>query len=675
MKVAALVQARTGSTRLPEKVIKTILGKPIIELLLSRLSKSNELNEIVVATSTDPADDKIQKIVESLGYICTRGSEKDVLNRFYESAKFISADIIVRITGDCPFVDPVLVDECVDRFKKNNVDYFSNTHPATYPDGLDIEVMSFESIKIANLESKSDYDREHVTPYLINNNKFKKSSINNNQNLSSLRWTLDEPEDLEVIKNVFEYFSPDIYFDWKKILDLQSTKPHLFANNKNIVNNEGSKVNSGQKLYKRAKKIIPGGNMLLSKRPEMFLPNIWPAYFSKAKGCKVWDLDEKEYIDMSLMGVGTNILGYSHEEIDEAVIKTVEKGNMSTLNCPEEVYLSERLIELHPWADMVRLARTGGEANAVAIRIARAFSGRDKVAICGYHGWHDWYLSANLNNYQGLDSHLLPGLEPNGVPNNLQDTVYPFNYNSLDELETVIKNHDIGVIKMEVTRNKEPEDNFLQKVRQLATKNEIVLIFDECTTGFRETFGGLHKKYDVEPDMSIFGKAMGNGYAITAIIGKKQIMESAQKTFISSTFWTERIGPTAALKTLEVMDREKSWNIITETGNNIRKQWQQLANQYDLKISLNGIPALSGFNFLSKKDLEYKTLITQEMMSKGFFASNTVYVCTEHNSEIIDRYFKALAEVFKLINECENGRDIKKLLKGDICHTGFKRLN
>ena len=675
MKVAALVQARTGSTRLPEKVIKTILGKPIIELLLSRLSKSNELNEIVVATSTDPADDKIQKIVESLGYICTRGSEKDVLNRFYESAKFISADIIVRITGDCPFVDPVLVDECVDRFKKNNVDYFSNTHPATYPDGLDIEVMSFESIKIANLESKSDYDREHVTPYLINNNKFKKSSINNNQNLSSLRWTLDEPEDLEVIKNVFEYFSPDIYFDWKKILDLQSTKPHLFANNKNIVNNEGSKVNSGQKLYKRAKKIIPGGNMLLSKRPEMFLPNIWPAYFSKAKGCKVWDLDEKEYIDMSLMGVGTNILGYSHEEIDEAVIKTVEKGNMSTLNCPEEVYLSERLIELHPWADMVRLARTGGEANAVAIRIARAFSGRDKVAICGYHGWHDWYLSANLNNYQGLDSHLLPGLEPNGVPNNLQDTVYPFNYNSLDELETIIKNHDIGVIKMEVTRNKEPEDNFLQKVRQLATKNEIVLIFDECTTGFRETFGGLHKKYDVEPDMSIFGKAMGNGYAITAIIGKKQIMESAQKTFISSTFWTERIGPTAALKTLEVMDREKSWNIITETGNNIRKQWQQLANQYDLKISLNGIPALSGFNFLSKKDLEYKTLITQEMMSKGFFASNTVYVCTEHNSEIIDRYFKALAEVFKLINECENGRDIKKLLKGDICHTGFKRLN
>jgi glutamate-1-semialdehyde 2,1-aminomutase len=136
--------------------------------------------------------------------------------------------------------------------------------------------------------------------------------------------------------------------------------------------------------------------MLLSKRAEMFLPDQWPAYFSKAKGCKVWDLDGKEYIDMSIMGIGTNTLGYGHPEVDEAVHQTVTAGNMSTFNCPEEVYLAERLVELHPWADMVRLARSGGEANAVAIRIARAASGRDKVAICGYHGWHDWYLAANL---------------------------------------------------------------------------------------------------------------------------------------------------------------------------------------------------------------------------------------------------------------------------------------
>jgi len=265
-------------------------------------------------------------------------------------------------------------------------------------------------------------------------------------------------------------------------------------------------MGTGQKLWRRAKQIIPGGNMLLSKRAEMFLPEQWPAYFSKAKGCKVWDLDGNEYTDVSIMGIGTNILGYGHEEVDAAVRATVDAGNMSTFNCPEEVYLAEKLIELHPWADMARFARSGGEANAIAIRIARAASGRDKVAVCGYHGWHDWYLSANLADDSGLDGHLLPGLEPNGVPRALQGTVFPFNYNNFAELEALVQRHDIGVIKMEVVRNKGPEDNFLQKVRKLATDRRIVLIFDECTSGFRQTFGGLHKMYGVEPDMAMFGK-------------------------------------------------------------------------------------------------------------------------------------------------------------------------
>ena len=433
--------------------------------------------------------------------------------------------------------------------------------------------------------------------------------------------------------------------------------------------------NKTQTLWKKAKKVIPGGNMLLSKRPEMFLPEIWPSYFSRSESCKVWDLDGNEYIDMSLMGVGTNILGYSHPEVDESVIKTIEKGNMSTLNCPEEVFLSEKLIEMHPWADMVRLARTGGEANAIAIRIARAFTGKDKVAICGYHGWHDWYLSANLNNNQGLDNHLLPGLRPTGVPNTLQETVFPFLYNRFDELESIVKKYDIGVIKMEVARNNVPDNNFLKDVRELASKNGIILIFDECTSGFRETFGGLHIKYEVEPDIAIFGKAIGNGYAITGVIGRKDIMEAAQKSFISSTFWTERIGPTAALKTLEIMEREKSWKIITKLGLKIRQRWEDLAKSYNLKINHFGLPALAGFNFVSENALEYKTLISQEMLSKGFLAGNSVYVCTEHTQEIIDDYFENLNGIFKLINECENGRNVNDLLKAGVCHTGFKRLN
>jgi len=677
MKIVALVQARTGSVRLPQKVLKPILNMPMIELLLTRLSFSTELDEIVVATSEEKRDDKLESTVESLGFKCTRGSEKDVLNRFYKSAKFLEADVIVRITGDCPLVDPKLVDECIRGYKKSKVDYFSNIDPATYPDGLDVEVMSFQSLKRANREAESDFDREHVTPYIRNSDSFSKSSIQSIEDLSSQRWSVDEPEDLAVVTKIFEYFSPDIFFDWKKVVELLKIRPDLFEDNKLIKNNEGSNMGTGQKLYKRAKRVIPGGNMLLSKRPEMFLPEQWPSYFSRSKGCKVWDLDGNKFIDMSIMGIGTNILGFGHPEVDEAVQKTIQAGNMSTFNCSEEVYLSEKLVELHPWADMVRLARTGGEINSMAVRIARASTGRDKIAICGYHGWHDWYLSTNLNNDKNLDGHLLPGLQTDGVPRGLIGTTLPFNYNDIDQLEGLIKDNkdEIAAIKMEVSRNEGPKDNFLQKVRDLATENNIILIFDECTSGFRETFGGLHKKYGIEPDLALFGKALGNGYAITACIGRQEFMQAAQQTFISSTFWTERIGPSAALKTLEVMERTKSWETITETGNSISKRWKILSDKYELDINTWGLPALSGFTFNSKNGLSYKTFITQEMLKKGYLAANSIYVCTEHTQEIVDGYFEALDPLFKIIKDCENGLDIKTMLEGPISHSGFKRLN
>jgi glutamate-1-semialdehyde aminotransferase len=436
------------------------------------------------------------------------------------------------------------------------------------------------------------------------------------------------------------------------------------------------KMGKGQNLYKRAKQIIPGGTMLLSKRPEMFLPEGWPSYFEQAKGCLVTDLDGKEYIDMSIMGIGTNTLGYGNEKVDKAVMDVVRKGNMSTFSCPEEVALAERLIEINPWADMVRFARSGGEANSIAIRIARAASGKDKVAICGYHGWHDWYLSANHNGGDDLSGHLIPGLSPKGVPKNLKDTVYPFNYNNYEELLEIVNTNDIGVIKMEVVRNFGPEDNFLQKVRNLATKKGIVLIFDECTSGFRETFGGIYKKYNVEPDIAMYGKTIGNGYALTAVVGRSSVMQAAETSFISSTFWTERIGPTAALATLEEMERLKSWDVITNQGTKMQSLWKELASENNLSISVNGIPALSTYAFNSDSALKYKTFVTQEMLKKGFLASTLFYACVAHTDEHIRLYGDALNEVFSFIQKCEkDSLNIDDLLDGPVCHSGFKRLN
>lgn len=675
LKVVAVVQARMGSTRLPGKVMKAINDVPMIDLLLARLSQAKRVDQIVVATTVDSRDQVLIKHLREEGYVCESGSENDVLDRYFQAASKHSADVVIRITGDCPLVDSDLVDQCISVFLQNDIDYLCNNYPPTYPDGLDIEVFRISALRRARQETQNPFDREHVTPYLREPGKFTTMTLSHETDYSSSRWTVDEPDDFEVISGVFHHFYPAIHFSWLDVLKLQQQQPELFSRNSTILRNEGATMGTGQKLWKRAKHVIPGGTMLLSKRPEMFLPEQWPAYFSKAKGCKVWDLDGKEYIDMCIMGIGTNTLGYGHPEVDDAVRSTIDAGNMSTFNCPEEVYLAEKLVELHPWSDMVRFARSGGEANAIAIRIARAASGKDKVAICGYHGWHDWYLSVNLAKDDGLNGHLLPGLEPNGVPQNLQDLVFPFQYNDFAGLEALVNSQDIGVIKMEVVRNNEPKDNFLQKVRKLATERGIVLIFDECTSGFRETYGGLHKKYGVEPDMAMFGKALGNGYGITATIGRREIMEAAQSTFISSTFWTERIGPTAGLKTLEVMARLKSWDLITKTGLSIRQGWQTLADKHELSITHWGIAALAGFTFSGPHALTYKTLLTQEMLAKGYLASNTVYSCIDHTPDVVAEFMNVLDPVFKLIRECEEGRDIFSLLKGPVCHGGFKRLN
>ena len=311
----------------------------------------------------------------------------------------------------------------------------------------------------------------------------------------------------------------------------------------------------------------------------------------------------------------------------------------------------------------------------MAIRIARAATGKDKIAICGYHGWHDWYLSTNISNSDGLSTHLLPGLNPLGVPKALINTTIPFNYNDIDQIIKIVENNpDLGTIKMEVSRNFGPSPGYLKHIREICDENNIILIFDECTSGFR-VFGGLHKKYNINPDMAMFGKALGNGHAITAVLGKSSIMEFAQQTFISSTFWTERIGPTAALKTLEVMEREKSWDKITKTGIKITNRWKELSSSYGIDIKTSGIPALTSFSIHSEHWYELKTYITQEMLKQNILATNTIYVSLAHDSKALEIYFKALEKVFKKISELNNYEDVKEHLDGPICHKGFQRLN
>ena len=428
------------------------------------------------------------------------------------------------------------------------------------------------------------------------------------------------------------------------------------------------------KIWKKSCKVIPGGNTLLSKRPELWLPKAWPSHFKKAKGIEVTTSDNKKYKDF-LFAVGTNVLGYANKYIDDAVCKTIKNGTMSSLNCFEEYQLAEELLKINKWADMVKFTRGGGEANSIAIRIARAASGKQNVAFCGYHGWHDWYVASNLKNKNSLKDHLMSGITTQGVPSVLKKTVYPFLYNDFDNLKNIVSKKNVGTIIMEVKRNIDPQNNFLKKVRDLCNRKKIILIFDECTTAFRENYGGLYKTYKVIPDIVMFGKALGNGYAIAAVVGKKEIMEASNNSFISSSFWGERVGFVAGLKTLEVMKKIKSWEKIKQLSNYIKKQLIEIGKDHNINLQVAGIPGVPTILFKSKLNLHYKTLIAQEMMKKNFLCSNLIYVSTEHKKKYIDIYLSEMNKIFKIIARCEDGDNIKKYLKYPLVHTGFKRLN
>ncbi len=427
-------------------------------------------------------------------------------------------------------------------------------------------------------------------------------------------------------------------------------------------------------LWKKSCKIIPGGNTLLSKRPELWLPKKWPSHFISAKGISVTSTENKKYRDF-VFAVGTNILGYANKFVDNSVIKAIKNGTMSSLNCYEEYKLAEELLKINKWADMVKFTRGGGEANSLAVRIARAASGKQNVAFCGYHGWHDWYVASNLKDKNSLKDHLMSGISTDGVPLALKKTVHPFMYNDFQYLEKIVSAKKIGTIIMEVKRNFEPTNKFLLKVRQLCDKKKIILIFDECTTGFRANYGGLHQFYKVIPDMVMFGKALGNGYAIAAVLGKKEIMDAAKNSFISSSFWGERVGFVAGLNTLKLMKRIKSWNIIKKTSEYIKQNLRNLATENNINMSISGIPGVPIFVFKSKNNLNYKTLIAQEMMKKKFLASNIIFTSTEHKKKDIDDYFYELSKVFKVIQKCEDGDRIEKYLKNPVVYSGFKRLN
>ena len=679
--INAIIQARVGSSRLPNKIFKQLGNKTSIEHTLERVKKSELINNVIIATTINREDNSIADFCDKNNILCYRGSENNVLDRYYQCALITNSDIIVRITGDCPLIDTKQIDNLITFFiEKNyrycNVKYFDGNF--AFPDGFEVSgIFTFDMLKEAKNNCISGYEKEHVQVYMYNKYKDNVYEIPikkkyKNLNLNNLHLSLDTEDDYKVLQNIFNnVYSKKNDFDLYDVLEYLNNNPQVIINNENNINIYNGK---GQQLYKEAKKIIPGGTQLLSKRPEMFLPNHWPAYYQKAQGIEVITLDGVKMKDFSYMGIGSCILGYKDEDVNREVHIAVDRGNMCTLNCPSEVALTKLLIELHPWAEMARYTRAAGEACAMSVRIARAASKKDKVAFCGYHGWHDWYLAANWNNGDDLSNHLLSGLSPIGVPKVLKNTTFPFNYNKIEELEEILENHDIGTIIMEPLRSEYPKDNFLKKIRKICDEKNIILIFDEVTAAFRINTGGIHLTLNVTPDIAVFGKGMSNGYPIGAVIGKKKYMKAAQDTFISSTFFTEDIGFSSAIATINKHRLFDVGKHINTLGLYFQERLKKVAQDKKIKIKVSGLSAFSNWIFDYENSMAIKTLYIQKMLSRNILSKTALYLSYSHKKEDIDYYLQNINEVFEELAILINKNEIEKNLLGPIAHTGFTRL-
>jgi glutamate-1-semialdehyde 2,1-aminomutase len=454
--------------------------------------------------------------------------------------------------------------------------------------------------------------------------------------------------------------------------------------NKVRLSSDSAGDKSGQALYSTAKSIIPGGTQLLSKRPEMFAPGKWPPYYKTANGCEIVDIDDRRFVDMSLMGVGACLLGYNDPDVTAAVVARVQNGSTCTLNTPEEVELARLLIDLHPWAGGVRYARAGGEAMAMAVRIARAHTGRDIVAFCGYHGWQDWYLAANLpapgsadENWDNLRGHLLSGLHPRGVPAVLGGTALPFHYNQLAELKEIVRLHDrrLAAVVMEPTRSRHPDTGFLEGVRQLCDDCGSVLVIDEITAGWRLHLGGAHLRYGVRPDICVFAKALGNGHPMAAVIGTADVMQAVQESFISSTAWSEGVGPAAALATLQKMQRQNVPAHVAAIGELFRAGLTSIAAGHGVSLRLDGHAALTSVVFDHPQAMAIQTLLTVRMLDRGFLAAGAFYPSLAHTPAHVDAYLAAVDEVFAELATAVRNEDVEGRISGAVKHAGFARLS
>jgi glutamate-1-semialdehyde 2,1-aminomutase/spore coat polysaccharide biosynthesis protein SpsF len=678
--IVAIVQARMGSSRFPGKTLATLLGQPMLARVVERVRQASRVDRVVVATSTGAADNPIAEFCRKEQILCFRGSEDDVLDRFQRAAKEYGADAVVRITADCPLVDAGVIDRVIERFQRGDCDYASNALRYTYPDGLDTEVFSMAALERAWREAKQPSEREHVTPYL-RSGMFRAVNVENEAPLDkSQRWTVDHPADLEFVRGVYSAFGGRSDFRYREVMQLLKERPELAATQTETITNEGYyrslyqqaqagaapglRLAKSQEWLARSKKVIPGCAQTFSKGYTQYVQGVGPLFLERGAGCRVWDVDGNQYIDY-VQGLLPNILGYAHEEVNRAAAAQLSQGHSFSLPHPLEVELAERLTRLIPCAEMVRFGKNGSDATSGAVRAARAFTKRDRVACSGYHGWQDWYIGTTTRNA--------------GVPKAVRELTHPFAYNDLTSLEKVLTAHpgEFAAVIMEPVNFVEPLPGFLEGVKELAQKHGAVLIFDEICSGFHFGLGGAQKIFNVTPDLACFGKAMGNGFPIACVVGRAEIMRTFDEIFYSFTFAGEVASMAAAMKVLDILENTGALKQIEAGGRTLQEGLKCLAKEAGLagRVDTVGRPQWSLLKFRNADGTDsavMKNLFQQEAIKRGILLLATHNMTAAHDAGAIEQTLAAYAEVLKTLAGWLSDPDPARFLEGAMAQPVFK---
>ena len=656
--IVAIVQARMSSSRLPGKTTADVAGRPLLLRVVDRVRRARSVDKVVVATTDQSSDDPIAALCQREGTQCFRGSEDDVLDRFYKAAQTSGADIVVRITADCPLIDAAVIDKVIRRFQVGDCEYASNTLRYTYPDGLDTEVFSFATLERAWREAQKPSEREHVTPYLRAGN-FRAVNIESESPVppDTHRWTVDYAADLEFVREIYKAFPENKYFGYQDIFHLLRERPELATIQAETITNEGyykslyqqAKPGSApkrplaqsQEWLARAKRVIPGCAQTFSKGYTQYVQGVAPVFLQRGKGCRVWDVDGNEYIDY-VQGLLPNILGYAHDEVNAAAAAQLSEGHSFSLPHPLEVQLAERLTRLIPCAEMVRFGKNGSDATSGAVRAARAFTGRDRIACCGYHGWQDWYIGSTTRNA--------------GVPVAVRQLTHPFVYNDLASLEKLFNEYrgEFAAVIMEPVNFVEPLPDFLAGVKEMAHRHGALLIFDEICSGFHFGLGGAQKLFGVTPDLACFGKAMGNGFPIACVVGRADIMQIFSEIFYSFTFAGEVASMAAAMKVLDILECTDALAVIEANGRTLQDGVNTMAKEAGLgaRIKAIGRPQWSLLKFTEENGADsqvLKNLFQQEAMKRGVLLLVTHNMTAAHDGRAIHETLEVYAEVIKTL--------------------------